>query len=109
MAGNAWSITIVAGEDEASFVPDVYVPPGTASPASLQAQVSDMVSWNNQTDQEHEIWQRNATPPDTQITSQIDAHTSSSPAYIVGGTAPGTVDYYCSIHPTEKGSIDVIQ
>ena len=104
MAGNAWSILIVPGSAYASFVPDVYVPRDVTAPTALQAQVGDMVSWNNQTPQEHEIWQTGGD----RITDQIDAGKSSQPAYIVGGTAPTTVEYYCSIHPDETGSIDVI-
>jgi hypothetical protein len=106
MAGNVWSILIVPGTTSASFVPDVYVPPGTPPSTALQAEVNDLVSWNNQTGQEHEIWQTGGA----QITQQIDPGTSSTPGYIVAGTAgtPSTIDYYCSIHPEETGSIAVI-
>lgn len=104
MAGNLWSITIVSGSSYASFVPDVYCPPDKTPPTALQAQAGDNVSWNNQTKQEHEIWQTGGD----RITQQIDPGQSSTPAYVVGGTAPTTVEYYCSIHPEEKGTIDVI-
>jgi len=104
MAGNVWSITIVPGTECASFVPDVYVPPGTEPNIALQAQVNDLVSWNNQTGQEHEIWETGGG----QLTQQIDPWTSSTPGYCVTGTADTPIDYYCSIHPEEKGSITVI-
>lgn len=107
MAGESWSITIVPGETHATFIPDVYTPPGTTPAVNLQAQVGDLVSWNNQTAQEHEIWQTGGG----QLTRQIDAGGSSTPGYIVAltGTAKtGTIDYYCSIHEGEKGAIDVV-
>jgi plastocyanin len=109
MAGNVWSIVIVPGAECASFVPDVYVPAGTEPKTALQAQVNDMVSWNNQTEQEHEIWQTSGGQV-TQLTQQIDPGMSSTPGYIVTGTAgtAGTIEYYCSIHDGETGSIDVI-
>jgi plastocyanin len=105
MAGNAWSILIVPGAEAASFVPDVYTPPDAEPRTALQAQVSDMISWSNQTGQEHEIWQTGGE----RITEQIDPGKSSLPAYIVGGTAPATVEYYCAIHSGETGTIDVIE
>jgi hypothetical protein len=104
MAGNAWTITIVTGTEFASFVPDVYTPPGTEPRTALQAQANDLVSWNNQTPQEHEIWQTGGG----QLTRQIDAGRSSAPAYIVAGTAPATIEYYCAIHTDEIGKIEVI-
>ena len=106
MAGNVWSILIVPGTTLASFVPDVYVPPDQPARTELQAQVNDMVSWNNQTSQEHEIWQTGGG----RITEQIEPGTSTTPGNIVTGTpgTTGTIDYYCSIHPEETGSIAVI-
>jgi hypothetical protein len=107
MAGESWSITIVPGATGATFVPDVYTPPGKTASIGLQAQVGDLVSWNNQTSQEHEIWQTGGG----QLTRQIDPGSSSQPGYIVAltGTATtGSIDYYCSIHPTETGTIDVV-
>jgi plastocyanin len=102
MAGQGWSITIVAGTPYASFVPDVY-----GSPPALQAQVGDNVSWNNQTDQEHQIYQTGGG----KITEVIAGHASSTPAYTValpGGATTGTIDYYCNFHPEEKGTINVV-
>jgi plastocyanin len=104
MAGNVWSIMIVEGTACASFVPDVYVPAGTEPTVELQAQVSDLVSWNNQTGQEHEIWETGGG----QLSGQIDPWTSSTPGYIVAGTAGTPIHYYCSIHPEETGSITVV-
>ena len=107
MAGQSWSITIQAGPEQASFVPDVYVPPGTPPKANLQAQVGDLVSWNNQTQQEHEIWQTGAG----RLTEQINPFRSSTPGYIVAlgdNQKKGSIQYYCAIHPTETGTIDVV-
>lgn len=104
MAGNVWSIRIVPGSECASFVPDVYVPPGTTAPTALQAQATDVVSWNNQTTEEHEIWQTGGS----QLTNRIPAGQSSSPACPVTGTAPTTMEYYCKLHEGETGTIDVI-
>ncbi|MGH9139815.1 MAG: hypothetical protein ACRD3J_03420 [Thermoanaerobaculia bacterium] len=47
MAGQSWSIDIVPSGNTISLNPDVFgAQPGTP----LQAQVGDLVSWNNQTD-----------------------------------------------------------
>ena len=106
MAGQSWTITIRPGPEGASFVPDVYVPPGETPSPHLQAQLGDQVSWNNQTQQEHEIWVGNF-----RLTEQIAPGGSSTPGYIVflaGGVKTGTIDYHCGIHTSEKGIIDVV-
>lgn len=120
MAGNSWSITIEPGTACAKFVPDVYSDTGTP-PENLQAQVGDLVCWNNQTDQEHEIWITDADYQlQTNITQQIGSHKSSSPGYVpqlsdvtppnsaptVGN--PVTIYYACSLHPDEHGKISVV-
>ena len=52
MAGQSWSINIVPSKEGVSFNPDVY---GCQPGAPLQAQVGDLVSWNNQTESKHQI------------------------------------------------------
>ena len=53
MAGQSWSINIVPSEEKGvAFNPDVY---GCAAGSPLQAQLGDLVSWNNQTDSAHKI------------------------------------------------------
>jgi plastocyanin len=107
MAGQSWSITIQPGLAQASFVPDVFVPADKTPKVNLQAQVGDLVSWNNQTQQEHEIWQTGAG----RLTEQINPFQSSTPGYIVAladDKKTGSIAYYCAIHPGETGTIDVV-
>jgi len=107
MAGESWCITIAPGATQASFVPDVYTPPGTEPKVNLQAQLGDIVSWANKTQQEHELWQTGGG----QLTETIDAGGSSTPGYVVAlpdNEQTGTIAYYCSIHPSETGTIDVV-
>jgi hypothetical protein len=47
MAGQSWSIDIVPSGNSVSLNPDIF---GTQPGSPLQAQVGDLVSWNNQTD-----------------------------------------------------------
>ena len=54
MAGNSWSIKIVKG-NPCTFEPDVYCPPGTPKPTVLTAETNDLISWDNQTSQAHQI------------------------------------------------------
>lgn len=117
MAGQVWSIQIVPGTKCASFVPDVYSPEPTSV---LQAQLADLVSWNNQTDQQHWIWLTDETySPQRPLTDAIPPFHSSQPGYVIQQTdvfpatttpppPPQTVYYYCSIHPDEHGTINVV-
>jgi hypothetical protein len=52
MAGQSWSINIEPSGDGVSLNPDVY---GALPGTPLQAEVGDLVSWNNQTDDDHQI------------------------------------------------------
>jgi hypothetical protein len=118
MAGQNWSIKIVAGSPHAQFVPDVYAPPGTPEDRPLQAQLGDLISWNNQTADEHHIWLTNELyEPQSAITEPIPAWQSSYPGYVpqqADVTPPVPPDtaqviyYYCSIHTDEHGQIDVV-
>ena len=119
MAGQNWSINIVQTEAGASFIPDVYgVDPDNPTP--LQAQFNDLVSWSNQTDEDHHLWITNSSyHPLRVLTNRIPAHDSSSPGYIPqqkdvwpATTTPPppdqTIYYCCSLHPDEYGSITVV-
>jgi plastocyanin len=103
MAGNSWSITIVKGKP-CTFEPDVYCPPGTVKPKVLTAQTFDLISWNNQTDQPHQICSGEGDE-ETQLTNRIAARGSSD------GYSPqttGTISYYCCLHEGEIGTIEVV-
>lgn len=112
MPGNTWAITIQTGVPCASFVPDVFGATGNV----LNAEIGDLVCWNNQTSQEHEIWLANAAyEPQRRITDTIAPFQSSQPGYVpqAGDTTPpktkaGTIYYCCSIHPEERGTIQVV-
>jgi plastocyanin len=103
MAGNSWSITIVKGKP-CTFEPDVYCPPGTPKPKVLTAETTDSISWNNQTRQTHEIWTGEGAAK-TQLTAPIGPQKSSG-AY--SPQATGTINYYCSLHEGENGTIEVV-
>lgn len=122
MAGQTWSIKIVAADPCAQFEPDVYAPPDTPAVRPLQAQLGDLVSWNNQTTEVHKIWLTNETyEPVAAITEEIPPNDSSYPGYVpqqadVSPTVPAgetptfpqTIYYYCSIHTDEHGQIVVV-
>jgi hypothetical protein len=106
MAGQTWSINIVAGSP--AFVPDVY--PGNLT--TLKAQQQDLVSWNNQTGEMHQPWQTDSSyqNPVVQLTDVIMPHQSSR-GYVIPTTAtqlPYTIYYRCNIHPLEHGTIEVV-
>ena len=103
MAGNSWSIKIVKG-NPCTFEPDVYCPPGTPKPTVLSAETNDLISWDNQTSQAHQICSGEGSAQ-TQLTNRIEAH-GSSDGY--SPQATGTVDYYCCLHKGETGTIEVV-
>jgi hypothetical protein len=118
MPGQSWSIKIVPGDTCAVFVPDVYAPTGTAEERPLQAQLGDLVSWNNQTNDRHEIWLTNAEyEPQSAITDPIEPWDSSYPGYVpqqaditppVPPDTTQTIYYYCRMHNDEHGQITVV-
>ena len=110
MAGQSWSIMITGSP--ASFDPDVYrTDPGQP----LKAQIGDLVSWNNQTGEAHQIWltDHQGTPV-RELTDVIAEFTSSFPGYVTQqadispASTTGTIHYHCSLHPDEKGQITVV-
>jgi plastocyanin len=98
MAGQSWSIDIVPSNGGLAFNPDVY---GVAPGSPLQAQTGDLVSWNNQTGDEHTIVV-NVSPAETFTAKPW----KSTDAYEVQVTAPATVTY--TADDTYSGTIDVI-
>lgn len=102
----AWSVKILPGE---GFVPDVYSPDGVP-PKELLAEKGDLVSWNNQTDQEHQLVE---TAPDGEplgtdpMTDVISPWQSSYPGYVVQVPGGSTIYYCCTFHEDERGTIEV--
>jgi hypothetical protein len=118
MSGQDWSIKIVkAGSGStAAFVPSLE---GAELGEPLQAQSSDLISWNNRTANTHQPWptDENYKPLAASDVSQANQNylsdpvapwEPSSPAYIVPAvTAATTIYYCCKLHPQERGSITV--
>jgi hypothetical protein len=116
-----WSIKIVEGEnpgDPAEFVPQLQ--PG--GPQGLLAQLNDLVSWNNKTDEVHEPW-----PTDDKFKplTMKQIGPSGSPNYMSDEINPGkssrpswrvvqpvlenghTIYYCCKLHKRERGIITI--
>ena len=104
MAAQTWSIMIVPAQSGGGvqFTPDVF---GANPGDPLKAQNSDLVSWDNQTKDEHQF-----SRSDTKVSlcDPIAGWESSTPAYVITDTAPATITYVCLNHPGEQGVIDVI-
>jgi plastocyanin len=66
-------------------------------------QVGDNIVWANNDSEPH--WPGLANNPAFFMPNQIAPNSSSSG---FAPTAPGNVDYICSLHPNEKGTIQVI-
>ena len=111
MAGQDWSISIVPQGDTFVF-----------QPQQQNAENSDMISWNNRTNETHQPWPADANweplPEDqvtkgkagcTYLSDPIDAWESSSPAYVCAAPLKGstTIYYVCRFHQNEHGTIVV--
>jgi plastocyanin len=109
MSGQSWSIQITSS----GFEVDAYGQSGS----TLNCQNGDVVSWNNQTTQEHQPYQTdsNYQPTGPQLCEVIEGriNASSTPGYIPDlDTTPGEIYYYCQIHPTdenERGILNVVE
>lgn len=116
-----WLVNIVTGASgDAEFVVGL---PGSKQGQPLQADQDDLVTWNNETNDEHQPWQtdQNYDPLNTEGPSGLTSDLSglilpgqSSDAYDCAqpsdGPASWTVYYYCNRHPDnpkERGSIQV--
>ena len=119
MSGQNWSITITGGSatTPASFVPDVYTE--GAPQTALQAQIGDIVTWNNQTQLTHQPWQTDETyrigsGANVALCDPVASFRSSEPGYVPEGVGPdgdpGLIYYACKTHPTlaEHGQINVL-
>lgn len=125
MADADWSIKIVPASSGggAAFQPNLH---GYEPGDPLPAQVGDIVSWNNTTEDEHQPWptDSNYNPLSdaavlprggpNYLSDPIPGGEPSRPAYVVvapNTSPPGsTIYYYCKLHPdieTERGTIEV--
>ncbi|HEX6158807.1 MAG TPA: hypothetical protein VF111_01490 [Thermoanaerobaculia bacterium] len=101
MAGRLWSIMIVQSTSggPAQFVPDIPNP-------TLQAQPNDLLCWNNQTNDTHQP----TVDGSGEAFDKIPPGKSSEKSYEIPTAAePGTLVYYCAIHPQETGTVQVIE
>src|SRR5258708_16451780 len=98
MAGQSWPINIVPASGGVQFNPDVF---GVAPGSPLQAQTGDLVSWNNQTDNDHTIVV-NVTPAQTFTAKSW----SSTDAYLITNAASTAVTYTCD--GSHTGTIKVV-
>lgn len=110
MAGQDWSITISSSKGITTF---------KANPQL--AENTDLISWNNRTNQTHQPWPLSTTSDEPLPAAEVSAAlgnylsdpippwTSSQPAYVC--TAPTTgstsIPYCCKFHPSERGEIKV--
>jgi len=119
-----WAVNIIKGDDSkpgSAFQPNV---PNSQPGQALLAQVGDIVTWGNRTDEPHQPWVSDqnyvarAAPVaavDT-LSAPIQPGQSSAPQYVVAtstATPPttGTTIYYCCfLHPnraSERGTITI--
>lgn len=107
-----WSI-MINGNVPAKFNPDVF---GTGPGEPLKAQLGDLVSWNNQTGDAHQIAVLKADGTVSFTTEKIASFKSSTPGYVTSTTdvVSGTISYHCTLHldqnkkPVENGKITVV-
>jgi len=106
-SGQGWSV-IINGEP-ATFDPDVF---GTDPGNPLKAQIGDLVCWNNQSAQDHQLAVTDSTGKITFTTEVIAAGKSSSPGYVATSSDSngGTIAYHCVLtgHEGENGQITVV-
>lgn len=98
-----WSVKIVPSQDGKSFVfrPDVPPPPSGPTPTTLYAQAGDIVSWGNETGDDHVL---------TMSTKEVvtcAAHGSSTPQYVVIGKVNDVIAYSSSVNPLVQGTITI--
>src|SRR5687768_14268161 len=106
-----WSVMIKGSP--ASFDPDVF---GTDPGQPLKAQLGDLVCWNNQTTDKHQIAVTDSKGATIFTTKEIEAFKPSSPGYVPQAENPPvtTISYHCTLHKdqdgkfTENGTITVV-
>jgi plastocyanin len=98
---------MINGANPASFDPDVFgIDPGQP----LKAQIGDLVCWNNQTGDPHQIEVKKKDGTASFTTKELAKFMSSSPGYVAqsGDNNNGTIDYICTKHTGESGKITVV-
>jgi hypothetical protein len=109
-----WLVNIVLSPSgEASFVVGL---PGARQGQPLKADQDDLVRWNNQTNDQHQLWEtdsnydpvsQSSLPGLVKAGMSSDNYDCAQPSW---QPASWTVYYYCSLHPNnplERGSIQV--
>ena len=101
-----WSV-MIKGKDPASFDPDVF---GTDPGQPVKARIGDVVCWNNQTMDPHQIEVKKSDGTASFTTKVIGAYGSSKPGYVTQSTDvnAGTINYICTRHENESGKITVV-
>jgi len=107
-----WVVNIVLSDSgETSFVVD-----GSTQGQPLPAHQDDTVSWNNQTNDEHQPWQTDSLYAPIDKAPLVDPIPEGEPSISYNCTSPAanpqhwTVYYYCRNHTdneNERGSINV--
>lgn len=109
-----WLVNIVIGTSgKAEFVVGL---PGAKQGQPLQADQDDLVSWSNETNDQHQLWEtdqnynplgQSSLPGLVKPGMSTDTYDCAQPSW---EPASWTVYYYCSLHPNnplERGSIQV--
>lgn len=109
-----WLVNIVIGKSGAAeFVVGL---PGAKQGQPLQADQDDLVTWNNETNDQHQLWETDANYDPVSQSSlpglikpgmSSDTYDCAQPSW---QPASWTIYYYCSLHPNnalERGSIQV--
>lgn len=109
-----WLVNIVIGpKGQAQFVVGL---PNARQGQPLNADQDDLVSWSNQTNDQHQLWEtdqdynplgQSGMPGLIKPGQSSDTYDCAQPAW---QPASWTVYYYCSLHPhneLERGSIQV--
>jgi plastocyanin len=76
---------------------------GFFSPKSQPVPQFSLVTWNNTTDQTHQV----VLDDGSFTTNPILAEDSSKPDFYVNQAAPTSIPYHCAIHTAETGEIVV--
>jgi len=108
ISGLNWAIKIVqVSPGVAGFKPDVL---DARVGDTLQAQVSDAVTWGNTTADVHqpirdygEDWEDGEA-----LCNPIPANSPSTPQFVVVGQVGDVINYKCKFHPEETGSITIV-
>jgi hypothetical protein len=108
-----WSIKIVPNPNDIAGAPGAFEP--------LEANLDDIVSWNNTTGEKHQPWPTDSSynplpvTPDSPfyLSDEIEPGQSSDaydlvmPKTVDPETGIGTLYYYCKLHHLEHGTITV--